>query len=88
MQESNLLKLLITGDKYNITLFKELVKVEYELSERTCDKIVTQFYFKGDWANYVYVFNDDHVMCSRDKMIIQDEVLDDCNRNIVCFIKE
>jgi hypothetical protein len=82
-RESNLLKLLVTEDAYNIILFKEVVKVEFKLSDITCSRIVTKYYLKRDWADYVYVFDDDNVVCSRDKMIFQEGVLEE--NNIVCF---
>jgi hypothetical protein len=84
-QESNLLKLLVSGDPYNITLFKEVIQIEYNLSPETCEKVVTQFYFKGDWANYVYVFGDNIVVCSREKMLLQEGLTDESS--IVCFSK-
>jgi hypothetical protein len=80
---SDLLKLLITNDKYNRTLFKELVQVEFGLSELTAARVALDFFYKGDWANYIYVIDGERAMCSREKMIFQDEVLE--NSEIICF---
>lgn len=85
IRESDLLKLLINEDPYNETLFKEVIKVEFNLSEITCDRIVTQYYYKKDWADYIYIFNDDRIVCSREKMVFQEGISD--GNNIVCFAK-
>jgi hypothetical protein len=81
-QESDLLKLLISGD--NNVLFKELAKIEYNLSSNMCNRLIIETKYMT-MSNYVYVINNNEIRYSTKKLMISDDELK--KNNIICFIK-